>query len=213
LIGAFTILCVAMMLAGLAYRGVALVLPATFEAQTTFLRDLLQRFQLGRLEGISNLAATLIASGVYAVGMIGQVVGGHIADRHDLRKTYLIFHATSLPFVLAMGFCSEWALVLVAGAYVFFALGMQPIENSLVASLTPDRWRSTGYGVKFVLNFGVGSLAVYGVTALHQDDGFLPVYASVAALVFLVCVAAIILFRRTHGTLTQADSGLEPLLS
>ncbi len=213
LIGAFAILCVAMMLAGLAYRGVALVLPATFEAQTTFLRDLLQRFQVGRLEGISNLAATLIASGVYAVGMIGQVVGGHIADRHDLRKTYLIFHAASLPFVLAMGFCSEWALVLVAGAYVFFALGMQPIENSLVASFTPERWRSTGYGIKFVLNFGVGSLAVYGVSALHQDDGFLPVYASVAALVFLVCLAVIVLFRRTHGTLTQADPAFKPLLS
>jgi len=213
LIGAFAVLCVAMMIAGLAYRGVALVLPATFEAQTTFLRDILQRIQVDRLEGISNLAATLIASGVYAVGMIGQVVGGHIADRHDLRKAYLIFHAASFPFVLAMGFCSEWALVLVAGAYVFFALGMQPIENSLVASLTPERWRSTSYGVKFVLNFGVGSLAVYGVTALNRDGSFLSVYASVAVLVFLVCLVATLLLRRTHSSLTHPDSSFEALLS
>jgi MFS transporter, FSR family, fosmidomycin resistance protein len=112
-----------------------------------------------------------------------------------------------------MGFCSEWALVLVAGAYVFFALGMQPIENSLVASLTPERWRSTSYGVKFVLNFGVGSLAVYGVTALHRDGSFLPVYASVAALVVLVCLAAIILFRRTQSAFTNADSNFESFLS
>ena len=38
---------------------------------------------------------------------------------------------------------------------------MQPAENSLVARFTPGRWRSTGYGIKFILFFGVGSLAVF----------------------------------------------------
>ncbi len=198
-LGSFAILCVAMMLAGFAYRGGALVLPATFQTQTSFLATLLDRLHFTQLGGVQNLAAALIVSGVYAVGMAGQVVGGQLADRYDLRKLYLLFHASSLPFVLAMGFSSEWALVLAAGAYVFFALGMQPVENSLVARFTPERWRSTSYGVKFVLNFGVGSLGVYGVAALHRDGSFTPVYVAVAMVVLLVSATAALLLVRARG--------------
>jgi hypothetical protein len=40
---------------------------------------------------------------------------------------------------------------------------MQPIENTLVAYLTPDRLRHSAFGTKFILTFGVGSVAVYVV--------------------------------------------------
>jgi MFS family permease len=203
--GAFAILCVAMMLAGLAYRGVSLVLPATFETQTTFLDSVLERLRFTQLQGVQNLAATLIASGVYAMGMAGQVLGGHLADRKDLRKLYLLFHGVSLPFVIAMAFVDEGLLVIVAGVYVFFALGMQPIENSLVARFTPERWRSTSYGVKFILNFGVGSLGVYGVAALRPEESFTPVYLAVAAMVFLVCLTSAVLLLRTPGMVVRNE--------
>jgi MFS family permease len=210
-LGAFAILCVAMMLAGLAYRGVSLVLPATFELETSFLDSLLQRLRFTQLQGVQNLAATLIASGVYAMGMAGQIVGGNLADRHDLRKLYLLFHGVSLPFVFAMAFFDEALLVLVAGVYVFFALGMQPIENSLVARFTPERWRSTGYGVKFVLNFGVGSLGVYGVAALHREESFTPVYLAVTLVVALVCLTAAVLLLRARGSAVRNESVPPPL--
>lgn len=210
--GAFAILCVAMMLAGLAYRGVSLVLPATFLQQTTFLDTFLQRLHFTRLQGVENLAATLIASGVYAMGMAGQVLGGHLADRHDLRKLYILFHGLSLPFVCAMAFTDEFLLVVVAGVYVFFALGMQPIENSLVARYTPERWRSTSYGVKFVLNFGVGSLGVYAVAALHREASFTPVYLAVAAVVALVCLTSAMLLLRAPGMAVRNEDA-PPVLS
>jgi MFS transporter, FSR family, fosmidomycin resistance protein len=195
----FGILCVAMMLAGLSYRGVSLLLPATFEGRTTFLAAALEHLRFLQVAKVRNLAATAIASGVYMVGVIGQIVGGHLADRHDLRKLYLLFHACSLPFVLAMGALNEWALVASAALYIFFGLGMQPIENSLVARYTPERWRSTSYGVKFVLNFGVGSLAVYGVTALQGDAGFQRVYLALAGVVLLVCATSAFLLQRSRG--------------
>ncbi len=211
-LSSFAVLCLAMLLAGFAYRGVALVLPATFQEETTFLANFLQRVHWTHLQGSGNLGATLIASSVYAVGIAGQLLGGHLADRHDLRKLYLCFHAASLPFVFAMGFLSEWGLVLAAGTYIFFALGMQPIENSLVARFTPERWRSTSYGIKFALNFGVGSLAVYGVAALHGEKGFLPVYVAVSCVVFLVCTTAALLLLRTRGAAVRNEAAA-PLLS
>lgn len=212
-LGYFAILCVAMMLAGLAYRGVSLVVPATFQERTTFLVTFLARLDSTHLQGIANLAATVIASAVYAVGVLGQIVGGHLADRYDLRKLYLAFHAASLPFIVAMAFLGEWALVLAAGLYVFFALGMQPIENSLVARFTPERWRSTSYGVKFVLNFGIGAFAVYGVTALHTNGNLRPVYLAIASVVFLVCTTAGVLLYRSRGERVVNEAAVVESLS
>jgi MFS transporter, FSR family, fosmidomycin resistance protein len=207
----FGILCVAMMLAGLSYRGVSLLLPATFEGRTTFLAAALEHLRFLQVAKVRNLAATAIASGVYMVGVIGQIVGGHLADRHDLRKLYLLFHACSLPFVLAMGALNEWALVASAALYIFFGLGMQPIENSMVARFTPMRWRSTSYGIKFVLNFGVGALGVYGVTALHRDDSFALVYLAVAGFVVLVCGVALLLWWRTRGGAVRNEPAMAVL--
>ena len=94
-------------------------------------------------------AATSLA---YLFGIAGQYVGGVLADRHDLRRLYLAFHALSLPALLLMTALSGLPLVGGAALFVFFSLGMQPIENSLFAHYTPARWRATAYGLKFVLH-------------------------------------------------------------
>ncbi|MFQ5601204.1 MAG: MFS transporter, partial [Candidatus Krumholzibacteriia bacterium] len=110
-LGLFAILCVAMMLAGFSYRGVSIVVPATFREQTTFLATLLGHLRFERLEALDNLAATTLASFVFSMGMLGQIAGGHLADRHDLRKLYLLFHAASLPFLIGMAFFGESLLL------------------------------------------------------------------------------------------------------
>jgi hypothetical protein len=76
----------------------------------------------------------------------------------------MAFFASALPFLLLMRFVEGPLLIFAAGGFVLFSLGMQPIENSLVAVLTPPRWRSVSYGIKFTLVFGAGSLAVYFVS-------------------------------------------------
>lgn len=187
----FAILCLAMMLAGLAYRGVSVLLPATFREQATFLSGWLHGWRWGSFQALGNLAATTLASFAYAIGIAGQLWGGHLADRHDLRRLYLAFWAASLPFLCGMAFAREGLLLACAAGYMFFSLGMQPVENSLVARFTPARWRSTSYGVKFILNFGIGSLAVYAVTALGRDGNFTRAYLALAVVV--ACVVASIL--------------------
>jgi MFS family permease len=197
--GYFVILCAAVLFGGIAYRGVSLVMPATFLERATFLSHALGSRTAESLQGIGNLSAALLASLAYAMGMLGQVFGGHLADRYDLRKLYLMFHAASLPFLLLMTTASEGVLLIAAGAYVFFSLGMQPIENSLVAHLTPDRWRSTSYGIKFIVSFGGGSLAVYGVSALQARGGLQPVYEVMSLAVGLICVCVLILLWRSRA--------------
>ena len=196
----FLILCVIMTLAGLVYRGNSVVLPAYLEIKASFLWDFLSGMNLHNLTGAKTAAATLLASLIYLIGIPGQIVGGRMADKYDLRWIYLAFHGLSLPFIILMGLLSQELLVLSAAIYMFFSLGMQPIENSLVARYTPGKWRSTGYGIKFILVFGIGSLAVYCVGWIKETWSLGAVYLFAGGLVALLVFFIIILIWVSRGT-------------
>ncbi len=188
----FLILCAAMVFSGLMYRGYTIILPTFFESKLAGLGGLVTSV-LGDLRTASDadtLMATLITCGVYLIGMAGQLLGGRVADRRDLRWAYLTFFVCALPFLLSLRFVEGPLLIPLAGFFVLFSLGMQPIENSLVAMLTPPQWRSVSYGVKFTLVFGAGSLAVYFVSfakGSHGLDGVI-----VLLLLFLAMVITMI---------------------
>jgi MFS family permease len=212
----FLVLCIAMTIAGLVYRGNSVVLPAYLEIKASFLWEIFRGLDLPNLTGAKTVAATLLTSLIYFIGIMGQILGGKAADRYDLRWMYLTFHALSLPFVILMGLVSQELLVLSAGMYIFFSLGMQPIENSLVARYTPSRWRSTGYGIKFILTFGVGALAVYLVGWIKEAWDFATVYLFGGGMVTLLLLAILFLIRVSRGTTCrnrneeQAAEQLEP---
>lgn len=189
----FVILCVALVLGGIAYRGNMLLLPAYLEIKTTFLANLLDRLPFSRGHSTATFAATVLSSIVLFGGLFGQIVGGRLADRMELRRAYLLFHGCSLPFILAMAFTGNVPLVACAVAYEFFSLGMQPIENSLIAGMTPERWRSTSYAIKFMLTFGVGAVAVQLVAPIKQAYSLEMVYAFLAAVVFLLVLSIVAL--------------------
>jgi MFS family permease len=92
-----------------------------------------------------------------------------------------------------MAFTGNVALVACAVFYEFFSLGMQPIENSLIAALTPDRWRSTSYAIKFTLTFGVGSLVVPLIAPIKQAYSLEMVYVFLAGVVFLLVTSIVVL--------------------
>jgi hypothetical protein len=86
-----------------------------------------------------------------------------------------------------------------AAAYVFFALGIQPIENSLIAKFTPRKWRSTGYGISSVLIFGVGALAVY-LVGWVKDQWYLgAIYLVSGGFIALIILGIMVLIRSTRG--------------
>ncbi|MCS1408864.1 MAG: hypothetical protein M2R45_02041 [Verrucomicrobia subdivision 3 bacterium] len=156
----FALMLVSMCLLGLCYRGTVVSIPAYFKEHIHFLGRLLQWEGEVVVSASQSFGTTLLVSGIYLFGIFGQMTGGRLADRLDLRMAYLIFHACALPFMVLMGVLSELPLFLVGLGYLFFSLGMQPIENSLVARLTPNHLRSLAYGLKFILVLGVGAFAV-----------------------------------------------------
>jgi len=168
-LGAFMILLVAMMLAGVAYTGSSVILTAYLELRSPGVLESVSSL-LGK--GISgNLLATVTTSFVYIIGATGQYMGGRLGQRYDTTYLYLTFHLVCLPAAFAIALAHNMALVAFASVYFFFLLGSQPPENTLVARLTPRRLHHSAYGLKFVLTFGVGALAVRAMSWIDATWG------------------------------------------
>jgi len=185
----FAVLLICMMLGGIVYRGSTVTLPALFELHASGIFAALSSLFKGTVLS-TNVVATGITSGLYLVGMLGQYTGGRVGERFDLRFSYLFFHLMTLPAAFLIGMVTDIPLILLATMHSFFLLGMQPVENTLVARLTPPGLRSSAYGMKFVFTFGVGALAVKMIKLVEHGWGLEAVFPSLG-LVSLALVGAI----------------------
>jgi len=208
-LGAFGILLIAMMLSGVAYTGSTVILTAYVELRSPRVLELVSTV-LGY--GISgNLLATVATSLVYILGATGQYMGGRLGQRLDTTYLYLAFHIVCLPAAFAIAFAHDMVLMATAGIYFFFLLGTQPPENTLVARLTPRRLHHSAFGLKFVLTFGVGALAVRAMSWIDS------VWGLSATFVFLGLVSAVVIMSifvliwwtaRSEGLETAAERQL-----
>ncbi|MFH1058621.1 MAG: MFS transporter [Pseudomonadota bacterium] len=195
-LGPFLVLLLAMMLGGIAYRGSSVTMPAYFELRIEGIMTWVQSWWPAGPTG--NVVATLLTAMSYLVGAIGQYVGGRVGERWDPRYGYVVFHALAVPAVLAMAFLAEVPLFLAGMVYLFFLLGMQPMENTLVARLSPPAWKHSAYGAKFILTFGVGSLAVKLVGGVEKAWGVATVFLILAAVGLAIVASATLLVRVTR---------------
>ncbi len=173
----FLLLCVGMTLGGLAYRGNSVVLPALFEERVAFMGP-----------GIATSLTYSLAAGM-------NLLGGHLAERRGNVRIYLLFHALSLPALIATAWLSGIPLLLAGAIYAGAALGTQPAENSLVAQLSPRHQHGRAYGIKFTLSFGVGALAVPLVAWLLERHGTTAVMLALSVFIGGLVVVALTLSR------------------
>ena len=187
-------------LGGLVYRINIVALPAYLEMKAGLLaKSFHAMLSIPTMAATTTMAAATLTSLIYVAGIFGQIWGGKVADRHELKRLWLFFYVLILPLSLVLAFLGEYWLVAAAAVYVFFALGIQPVENSLIAIFTPPRWRSTGYGLAAILIFGVGALAVYLVGWVSATRSLGTVYLYSGGLVLLIVVNIAFLFLLTRG--------------
>jgi len=73
---------------------------------------------------------------------------------------------------------------------VVLNVGSLPAENCLMARYTPERWRGSAFGAKFVLSLGVAPVAVQLVAWIQgATGGFFWLFAVLAAAAAVVVVA------------------------
>jgi MFS family permease len=176
----FLILLVAMMLGGIVYRGTSVTLPAYFQLSNGDLAAVVVELFGGI--GTDNVFATILTSAIYLLGMVGQFCGGKVGERYDLRRGYLLFHLITIPAAIGMALTANIPLIVMAMVHSFFLLGMQPIENTLVSRLAPERLMSSAFGLKFILTFGVGAMSIKGIELIKTLWGFSAIYLVLAGV-------------------------------
>lgn len=194
----FLVLLVCMMLGGVVYRGATVILPALFELNLpTVVTTINSLFQGSMIS--SNVIATVTIGCLYIVGMYGQYIGGRVGERFDLRYGYLGFHLLTIPFAFLIGNATDIPLIFLAALHSFFLLGMQPLENTLVARLTPAWMRSSAYGMKFILTFGIGALSVKLIKIIEQGWDLSLVFPVLGTVSILLVIMIGILIVSTQG--------------
>ncbi len=195
----FLILLAAMMFGGIVYRGATVILPAYFELKTTGIYHCLTTFFHLKTVISPNLLATTITSLIFVTGMAGQYTGGRMAEHFDLRFCYLAFHILTIPAAFLIAIATDIPLIGLAIVYLFFLLGMQPIENTLVANLTPQRFHHSAFGLKFILTFGVGALAVLMAKSIQASYGIEMVFTALGGVSILLVSVILVLIRATRN--------------
>jgi MFS family permease len=194
----FLILLAAMMLGGIVYRGTSVTLPSYLELNNSGLYDAIASLTGGM--GTPNVTATIFTSIIYLIGMAGQFLGGRVGERYDLRFSYLIFHTITIPAAIGMAVTTDLPLVFFAIIHGFFLLGMQPIENTLVARLTPPNLLSSAYGLKFILTFGVGALSVKIIKVVKMYWGMESVFLTLSLVSFILCLVILLLINKSGNS-------------
>ena len=178
MIKVLVLLYAAMMLGGFNYRALMTALPhfvSTYGAQAD-----------------PSQAAWGRALIVLMVGGFGQYFAGHYSDRANPVRVYVALAATSIPMAVLFGLSGGAGMFGIATGMglMLFHFGTQPVENLLIARHTPSSLRSTSYGIKFALTFGVGAVGSLATGWIWERTGSMVgvfyLFAAVAGLV--VCI-------------------------
>ena len=182
MIKVFSVLLLTMACMGLVFQGMQSVLPKLYDLR---LRDIVG-------EGTFGIGA--IVAGVYVLGGVMQIIGGHMADRFPLKPIYLSAWALQVPVLLALSTFGGYPLIAVSVMLVLLTAAPLPAENMLLARYTPAHRRSLAFGVKFVLSFGVTPLAIWSAAFVQERTGeFAWLFTGFAVLAGACALAVIFL--------------------
>ena len=175
----FIVLSFTMLLNGIIYQSVTSALPKIFaEGMPTW-------------TGGKAAAAGSLVSFVYLCAMGASLLGGYLSDRFSLKLLYIATTALQIPlYVLAASLMNLPLLTAITFAAVLNTIAV-PTENVMLTRYTPDRWRATAFGAKFVLALGLGALGVPMVAYLHDTTGsFHSYYLLLAVIALMIAVIA-----------------------
>ena len=188
----FTVACT-----GLIYQATSFMLPKLIEMRLSdFLGD--------GLIGVGAMVST-----IYFLSGGMQLLGGWMADKFQLKRVYLICWVLQVPLLIIAGFLNTALIFPVLAMMVVANTIGSPAENSLFARYSPPQWRSTAFGVKFVLALGVAALAVPLVSWAHKLVGEFTWL--LVALAIIAVVAAIVTFMLPEKKSYESKEILKPV--
>jgi len=112
--------------------------------------------------GSLTFLPALVGAGSYAfllaLGAVGQIVSGNLADRPRPHRTLAAMSAVAAGVLATLA--TGIPAVVAAGAWVFGFLlfSLEPLQNTLVTAAVPPEDRGLAFGMTFLSVFGLGSI-------------------------------------------------------
>jgi FSR family fosmidomycin resistance protein-like MFS transporter len=179
-IRAFFVLSLTMIASGLLYQCVSLAMPKVF----------------------ADRAAAVLGSGTTGVGLAVSVIylvsgactyfGGWLADRYPNKHVYLLTFLFQVPVCVLAATASGVPVIAVTAMLAILQTLNLPSESMLLARYTPERWRATAFGAKFVLSIGVSAAGVPLIAWIYgATGGFAWVYYTMAVMAGIAALSCL----------------------
>ena len=112
----------------------------------------------GSLTFLPRTVGTATYVGLLALGAVGQVIAGRLADRQGAEWLLLGLSLAAASLLLAFGVASSNPPVILAGLFGFLLFSLEPLQNVLVTNEAPRGRRGLAFGMTFLAVFGLGSV-------------------------------------------------------
>jgi MFS family permease len=179
-IRAFIVLSLTMIASGLLYQCLSLAMPKVFAERA------------GELLGTGAAGVGLAVSMIYLVSGACTYVGGYLADRYPNKVIYLVTFLLQVPVCMLAAVAAGLPVIAVAATLAILQTLNLPSESMLLARYTPERWRATAFGAKFVLSIGVSAASVPLIAWIYgATGGFVWLYYAMAAMAGIAALACL----------------------
>jgi MFS family permease len=155
----------------------------------------LPKLMTGFVDVATPESAGIAATVVLGVAGFAQIVVGTLLDRVPLRRLYIGLLLAEAAALGGVALASGMAGVVMAGVAMLLVFGLIPVGDTLVARVTPARWRSRVYAVVYQLSLGISVAAVPLIGWVHDGWGFGVLYLVLDAAAALEAFAALALPR------------------
>ena len=112
-----------------------------------------------------------IVAAIYIVSGLMNYVGGILTDKYSEKLIYSIgIVGQGLLLLLIVSLSNYW-LIAISLAIVAFNSSILPAENLLLAKFSPEKYQSLVYGIKFIVSFTVGPIALIMISRSYDSTG------------------------------------------
>jgi len=112
----------------------------------------------GSLTFLPRVVGTAPYVGLLAVGAVGQVIAGRLADRTRSDRLLLALSVAAAALLFLFGIASSNPPATLAALYGFLLFSLEPLQNVLVTNEVPRDGRGVAFGMTFLAVFGLGSV-------------------------------------------------------
>lgn len=160
----------------------------------------------GSLTFLPRFVGTGSYAFLLALGGLGQVLAGRIADRARPERSLLVMSLFAAVLLAGLGVASGPAAVAASWAFGLLLFSREPLQNTLVTAQVRSGSRGLAFGMTFLSVFGLGSSGAVLAGVLVQRGDTALLFAILGGLLAMSGACGLAARRAVRGT-QQGDGG------